>query len=221
MSRIYLPVLSAVLAMAKGNSPEAVEALQVATTGEMAMVGDGSAMLGNVHSPYIRGEALFRAGRVQEGIAEFQKTADHPGIRFTDPIGSLAHLQISRGYRLTGEIGRDASTRSYLSGGSMQIQIWRFARRLNANFLHYGSSSLDSNTFSSRKSGLRTRPEERKALLSSIESCISDGGRRNQPSSAPGMKWPDRIDPARSSGEQIAVVVISPRLPEIAYVRRS
>jgi tetratricopeptide (TPR) repeat protein len=103
VNRIYLPVLSAVLAMGKEDSHKAVEDLQVLTTGEMAMVGDGSAMLGNVHSPYIRGEALFRAGRVQKGIAEFQKIVDHPGIRFTDPIGSLAHLQISRGYRLTGD----------------------------------------------------------------------------------------------------------------------
>jgi DNA-binding winged helix-turn-helix (wHTH) protein/tetratricopeptide (TPR) repeat protein len=103
VNRIYLPVLSAVLAMGRGNANEAVEDLQVATTGEMAMVGDGSAMLGNVHSPYIRGEALFRAGRVKEGIAEFQKLVDHPGIRFTDPIGSLAYLQISRGYRLLGD----------------------------------------------------------------------------------------------------------------------
>jgi hypothetical protein len=103
VNRIYLPVLSAVLAMYKGNANEAVEDLQVTTTGEMAMVGDGSAMLGNVHSPYIRGEALFRAGRVKEGIAEFQKILDHPGIRFTDPIGSLAYLQVSRGYRLLSD----------------------------------------------------------------------------------------------------------------------
>ena len=100
VNRIYLPVLSAVLAMRDGNAPGAVEDLQVTTTGEMAMVGDGSAMLGNVHSPYIRGEALFRVGRVKEGISEFQKIVDHPGIRFTDPIGSLAYLQISRGYYL-------------------------------------------------------------------------------------------------------------------------
>jgi DNA-binding winged helix-turn-helix (wHTH) protein/tetratricopeptide (TPR) repeat protein len=103
VNRIYLPVLNAVLAIGNGNAPKAVEDLQVTTTGEMAMVGDGSAMLGNVHSPYIRGEALFRAGRVHEGIAEFQKIVDHPGIRFTDPIGSLAYLQISRGYRLAGD----------------------------------------------------------------------------------------------------------------------
>jgi tetratricopeptide (TPR) repeat protein len=103
VNRIYLPVLSAVLAMDNGDANEAVEDLQVATTGEMAMTGDGSAMLGNVHSPYIRGEALFRAGRVKDGIAEFQKIVDHPGIRFTDPIGSLAYLQIARGYRLLGD----------------------------------------------------------------------------------------------------------------------
>ena len=103
VNRIYLPVLSAVLALDKGNAQEAVEDLQFTTTGEMAMVGDGSAMLGNVHSPYIRGVALFRAGRVKEGISEFQKIVDHPGIRFTDPIGSLAYMQISRGYRLLGD----------------------------------------------------------------------------------------------------------------------
>ena len=60
-------------------------------------------MLGNVHSPYTRGEALFRAGRIPEGRAEFQKLVDHPGIRFTDPIGSLAYLQIARGHRLAGD----------------------------------------------------------------------------------------------------------------------
>jgi tetratricopeptide (TPR) repeat protein len=103
VNRIYLPVLSAVLALDKGDANGSVEDLQATTTGEMAMVGDGSAMLGNVHSPYIRGEALFRAGRVKEGIAEFQKIVDHPGIRFTDPIGSLAYLQISRGHRLLGD----------------------------------------------------------------------------------------------------------------------
>ena len=103
VNRIYLPVLGAVQAMDKGDANEAIEDLQVTTAGEMAMVGDGSAMLGNVHSPYIRGEALFRAGKVNEGIAEFQKIVDHPGIRFTDPIGSLALVQISRAYRLTGD----------------------------------------------------------------------------------------------------------------------
>jgi DNA-binding winged helix-turn-helix (wHTH) protein/tetratricopeptide (TPR) repeat protein len=103
VNRIYLPVLKAVVAIGKGNAPEATEDLQVTTTGEMAMPGDGSAMLGNVHSPYIRGEALFRTNRVQEGLAEFQKIVDHPGIRFTDPIGSLAGRQISRGYRLAGD----------------------------------------------------------------------------------------------------------------------
>jgi eukaryotic-like serine/threonine-protein kinase len=103
VNRIYLPVLSAVLAMDKRDAHEAVEDLQVVTVGEMAMVGDGSAMLGNVHSPYIRGEALFHAGNVKEGISEFQKIVDHPGVRFTDPIGSLAYMQISRGYRLLGD----------------------------------------------------------------------------------------------------------------------
>jgi hypothetical protein len=38
----------------------------------MVMVGDGAAMMGNVHSPHSRGEALFRTHRILEGFAEFQ-----------------------------------------------------------------------------------------------------------------------------------------------------
>lgn len=42
-------------------------------TGEMARVGDGTAMIGNVHSPHIRGEASFRTNRILEGLAELQR----------------------------------------------------------------------------------------------------------------------------------------------------
>ena len=101
--RFYLPVLRAVIAM-KNRAPQtAIDLLQVALPGEMALVGDGSAILGNVHSAYVRGEAFLSAGQSSEALSEFQKVFDHPGIRFDDPMGSLSQLQIGRAYALIGD----------------------------------------------------------------------------------------------------------------------
>jgi hypothetical protein len=102
VNRIYLPVLDALIAIKKSNAHEAADYLHGDMPGELAMVGDGSAMLGNVHSAYVWGEALLRSGHATEAVAEFQKLLDHPGVRFTDPIGSVAYLEIGRAYHLTG-----------------------------------------------------------------------------------------------------------------------
>ena len=103
VNRFYLPVLRAVIAM-KNRAPQtAIDLLQVALPGEMALVGDGSAMLGNVHSAYVRGEAFLSAGHASEALSEFQKLLDHSGLRINDPLGSLAQLQIGRAYALTGD----------------------------------------------------------------------------------------------------------------------
>ena len=103
VNRFYLPVLRAVIAM-KNRAPQtAIDLLQVALPGEMALVGDGSAILGNVHSAYVRGEAFLSAGHASEALSEFQKLLDHPGVRFNDPLGSLAQLQIGRAYALIGD----------------------------------------------------------------------------------------------------------------------
>jgi tetratricopeptide (TPR) repeat protein len=102
VNRIYLPVLEGLIAMRKNNAHEAADDLHGEIPGELAMVGDGSAMLGNVHSTYVRGEMLLHSGHALEAVAEFQKLLDHPGVRFTDPIGSVAYLEIGRAYHLVG-----------------------------------------------------------------------------------------------------------------------
>ena len=104
----------------------------------MAMVGDGGAMMGNVYSPYIRGEALFRTNRVQEGLAEFQK------MWIILESDSLIRLARSHVYRYREAIGsrvtktrHEANMRSCLYAGPMLIQICQCSR-LNANFACYG-----------------------------------------------------------------------------------
>jgi eukaryotic-like serine/threonine-protein kinase len=103
VNRFYLPVLRAVIAM-KDKAPQAaIDALQGALSREMALVGDGPAVLGNVHSPYVRGEALLIVDRAPEALSEFQKLLDHPGLCFNDPLRTLAQLQIGRAYALLGD----------------------------------------------------------------------------------------------------------------------
>ena len=69
VNRFYLPVLRAVIAMKNRAPPQTtIDLLQVALPGEMALVGDGSAILGNVHSPYVRGEVLLSAGHASEAL---------------------------------------------------------------------------------------------------------------------------------------------------------
>jgi tetratricopeptide (TPR) repeat protein len=109
VTRTYLPALSGLLALKRKNSGKAVEQLQVALSGEMAPVGNGFAVMGNVDSTYVRGEAYLSGGHGKEAAAEFQKLLDHPGVVFGDPVGSLACLQIGRSFALTGDKERARS----------------------------------------------------------------------------------------------------------------
>jgi DNA-binding winged helix-turn-helix (wHTH) protein/predicted Zn-dependent protease len=101
--RTYLPALSGLLAIKRKDPGKAIEQLQVALSEEMALVGNGFAVLGNVDSTYVRGEAYLSGGHGKEAATEFQKLLDRPGIVFDDPAGSLAHLQIGRSYASVGD----------------------------------------------------------------------------------------------------------------------
>lgn len=54
---------------------------------------------------FIRGgEAYLVAHQGAEAVGEFQKILNHRGIVISDPIGTLAHLQLGRAYVLSGDI---------------------------------------------------------------------------------------------------------------------
>ena len=55
---------------------------------------------------YLRGEAYLAAKRGPEAIAEFQKILDHPGLAENEVIGAPAHLQIGRGYAISGDTAK-------------------------------------------------------------------------------------------------------------------
>lgn len=59
----------------------------------MAMVGDGAAMMGNVHSPHIRGEALLRTNWLLDSQNFKDCGSSWNPIRHREAIGLLATKQ--------------------------------------------------------------------------------------------------------------------------------
>ena len=103
----YLPTLHALSALKRHAPSDAIVQLQKAVPYDFAMPGTaffGFRMFGGLYPAYIRGQAYLLAGRGQEAAAEFQKVVSHRGIVLADPIGALAHLQLGRAYRVSGDI---------------------------------------------------------------------------------------------------------------------
>jgi predicted Zn-dependent protease len=89
----YLPALHAQLALDRGDSSSAIDALQAALPYELGTSA-------SLHPTYLRGEAYLAAHQGSEAVAEFQKILDHRGIVLNEPIGALAHLGLARAYAL-------------------------------------------------------------------------------------------------------------------------
>ena len=103
----YLPTLHALFALAHGAPPDAISRLQKAAPYDFAMPGTaffGFRMFGGLYPSYVRGQAFLSAGRGEEAAAEFQKVLSHRGIVLADPVGALAHLQLGRAYKVSGDI---------------------------------------------------------------------------------------------------------------------
>jgi eukaryotic-like serine/threonine-protein kinase len=96
----YLPVMRARIALDHGNAAKAIELLQ--STGPYEL-GASRILFGALYPAYVRGEALFAAGKGDQASLEFQKILDHRGIVGSDPIGALAQLQLGRAKALSGD----------------------------------------------------------------------------------------------------------------------
>jgi len=101
--RIYLPTLRGLIAIQRRDFGRAIDLLTPALAGEMAIVGDGFAVMGNVDSAYVRGLGYLGAGQAAKALTEFQKLVDHPGIVFDDPVGTIVWLQIGRAATGSGD----------------------------------------------------------------------------------------------------------------------
>jgi len=98
----WLPTINAAIELNKGNSSQALVALEAAAPYEL---GSG----GGLYPAYVRGKAYLLARNGTAAAAEFQKLLDHRGIMVNDVTGALAHLQIGRAYAMAGETAKAKS----------------------------------------------------------------------------------------------------------------
>src|SRR5258708_27415889 len=95
--------VSAELGALGSISPQALDSLQNEAHYELGLPAYSFYNWPNLYLVYVRGEAYLAAHRGGEAAAEFQKILDHRGIVLNEPIGALAHLQLSRAYALQGD----------------------------------------------------------------------------------------------------------------------
>jgi tetratricopeptide (TPR) repeat protein len=95
----YLPTVDALLALRRGDSSKAVEALSLATPYELGVAA-------RLYPAYVRGRVYLAAHQGSKAASEFQKILDHCGVIINEPIGALAHLQIGRAYAMQGDTAK-------------------------------------------------------------------------------------------------------------------
>ena len=97
----YLPMIHAATALEGGNAAKAIEALAPAAQYELGSISGVT-----LYPVYLRGEAYLAAHQGSAAAAEFQKIVDHPGIRPTFAVHSLAKLELGRTYVTTGDASK-------------------------------------------------------------------------------------------------------------------
>lgn len=100
----YLPELRALLARNRHDFEPAINLLKSGPVDELGSPPSTFfGFFGGLYPAYLRGEARLLAGQGVEGLAEFEKILNHPGIVVSQPIGALAHLQLARALQLAGD----------------------------------------------------------------------------------------------------------------------
>jgi eukaryotic-like serine/threonine-protein kinase len=103
----YLPAVQSALALSQGSPSKAVQATETAVPYELGT--PRSSIHGNfgaLYPIYMRGMAYLASHHSDEAAAQFQKILDHRGVVLSDPMGSLARLQLGRAYAMQGDRGK-------------------------------------------------------------------------------------------------------------------
>ena len=106
MQNYTLPTIRAMIEIDRKRPARAIELLQPALKYELVMDS-----LADVLPAYVRGLAYLQLGDGRKAATEFQKVIDNPGVVVTSVIGALAHLQLARAEKMTGNV--DAARTDY------------------------------------------------------------------------------------------------------------
>ena len=93
---VVLPMIRGAIELSRGNTAQAIEALQPA----------GRFELGNIAGfwlTYLRGQAYLKQRAGKEAAVEFQKILDHRGVEPMSPLYPLAHVGLARAAALNGD----------------------------------------------------------------------------------------------------------------------
>jgi predicted Zn-dependent protease len=98
----YLPTVSALVALNHGENSRARDLLETAIPNELGQPRMNG-FFGALYPVYVRGQAYLAARRGTEAATEFQKILDHGGVVVSDPVRTLARLQLGRAYLQSGD----------------------------------------------------------------------------------------------------------------------
>jgi len=129
---LYLPPVRALIALSAGDPSKALDVMRVSLPYDRGLPPSAAPFfIGPLYTIYVRGLAYLNAGRGSEAAGEFQKIIDGRTIVVSDPIGSLAHLQLGRAFVASGDtIKAKAAYRDFLTlwkGADSDIPILRQA----------------------------------------------------------------------------------------------
>jgi serine/threonine protein kinase/tetratricopeptide (TPR) repeat protein len=98
----WLPTIRAAIELDRGDGQKAVQILRAASEHEL---GEPSQLPshGSMYPVYLRGLAYLQIGDGQQAVGEFRKILDHRLLVANSTPGALAHLQLGRAYKLTGD----------------------------------------------------------------------------------------------------------------------
>jgi tetratricopeptide (TPR) repeat protein len=113
----YLPALRGVIALAQGNTGEALAQLEPALANEFALPATAFfAGFGSLYPAYVRGQTFLAAGRPAEAAVEFRKIISRPGLVMGDPVDAVARLQLARAFAASGDTaGARAAYQDFLT----------------------------------------------------------------------------------------------------------
>jgi tetratricopeptide (TPR) repeat protein len=118
----YVPVIRAAIKLTRHKPGDAVEALKPAAATEMGVSRSPiNTLYGALYPVYFRGLALCALGQGARAALEFQRIIEHSGVVVSDPVGALAHVQLARSYRMSGDM--ESAKAAYQSF----LELWKEA----------------------------------------------------------------------------------------------
>ncbi|MBZ5685349.1 MAG: protein kinase [Acidobacteriia bacterium] len=99
LQMIMFPIIEAASRLEKNQPSEAIAALEPVRPYELGVGPNGSGFWPN----HLRGLAYLKLHDGAKAAAEFQRILDHQGVSATDPIYTLARVNIGRAYAMQGD----------------------------------------------------------------------------------------------------------------------